>query len=49
MLRFLSPGDIIADLVGLPKDGDNRLVFRMFLNTLIWGAIGSAAVFLIMR
>jgi hypothetical protein len=42
MRKILSPGDMIADATGLT--GDNRVIFRMFINTLIWGAIGTAAM-----
>jgi hypothetical protein len=40
MLRLLSPGDVAADIVGLSDDA-NRVIFRMFINTLVWGAIGT--------
>jgi len=42
ILRFLSPGDMAADAAGL--EDDNRVVFRMFVNTVVWGAIGSIAI-----
>ena len=41
MLRFLSPGDVVSDAVGLP-DGEHRMILRMFINTLVWGAAAAA-------
>ena len=38
MLKLLSPGDIAADVMGLGHD-EHRVIFRMFVNTLVWGAI----------
>lgn len=46
MLKFLSPGDLLSDAVGLPDD-DNRVIFRMFINTFVWGAIAVGAVLLL--
>lgn len=43
MLRYFSPGDLLSDAVGL-GDGENRVVLRMFINTLVWGAVGTALV-----
>ena len=43
MLKFLSPGDIVADILGL-SDAEHRMVFRMFVNTIVWGAIGMGLV-----
>ncbi|MFY0610391.1 MAG: hypothetical protein JXQ99_02600 [Hyphomicrobiaceae bacterium] len=40
MLRYLSPGDLLSDAAGLTND-DNRVIFRMFINTMVWGAIGT--------
>lgn len=42
MLKFLSPGDMAADALGL-SDEEHRMIFRMFINTIIWGAIGMGA------
>jgi hypothetical protein len=39
MPKFFSPGDLISDAAGLT--GDNRVIFRMFINTLVWGAVCS--------
>ncbi len=39
MRKFLSPGDVISDVTGLT--GDNRIIFRMFINTLVWGTVGT--------
>ena len=44
MLKLLSPGDLMSDAVGLY--GDNRVIFRMFINTMVWGAIGTALMLL---
>ena len=44
MLRLLSPGDYAADIMGL-NDDDHRVIFRMFINTLVWGAVGSGIMF----
>jgi len=41
MLKYLSPGDLIGDAVGLPRDSDNRMIFRMFINTLVWGGVAT--------
>lgn len=40
MLRYLSPGDLLSDAIGL-ADGENRVILRMFINTLVWGAVGT--------
>jgi len=45
---FLFPGELASNLAGLSPDSDNRLILRMFINTLVWGAIGSAAVLAVM-
>ena len=47
MIRFLNPGDRLADLVGLTPGSDNRQIFRMFMNTLVFGAIGVVAILLL--
>lgn len=39
MKLFLWPGDFVADLAGLEKGSDNRLVLRMYANVLIWAII----------
>jgi len=41
MLKLLSPGDWIADAVGL-DDGENRQILRMFINTLAYGIVAVA-------
>ncbi|MEO1608247.1 MAG: hypothetical protein AAFR90_02680 [Pseudomonadota bacterium] len=43
MLKFLSPGDMAADALGMNND-ENRMIFRMFINTIVWGAVGMAVV-----
>ncbi len=40
MLRLLSPGDFAADLMGLGAN-EHRVIFRMFVNTLVWGAVAT--------
>ena len=40
MLKLLSPGDIAADIMGLGND-DHRVILRMFVNMLVWGAIAT--------
>ncbi|MEM1306207.1 MAG: hypothetical protein AAGG99_01665 [Pseudomonadota bacterium] len=42
MLKWLSPGDLICDLVGLQAEDENRMVLRMFINTFILGGLGVA-------
>jgi len=44
MQRLLSPGDFAADIMGLGDD-EHRVIFRMFINTLVWGAIASGLMF----
>ena len=44
---ILLPGGLICDAVGLTEDGDNRQILRMFLNTLIWGAVGLITILLL--
>jgi len=43
MPRYLSPGDLLSDAIGLGDD-ENRMILRMFINTLVWGAVGTALV-----
>jgi hypothetical protein len=43
---FLLPGGLICDAVGL-KGGESRQILRMFLNTLIWGAVGVITILLL--
>lgn len=46
MKFFLLPGDSAAALFGLAEGSEHRQVFRMFANTVIWGAVGVTAAFL---
>ena len=46
MLRLLSPGDLIGDAIGLQND-EHRVIFRMFVNTLVWGLVATSAAFLL--
>jgi hypothetical protein len=48
MNLLLWPGDTIATLAGLPKDSDNRQILRMWANTVIWGAIASIILVLVL-
>lgn len=48
MLKYLSPGDLISDAAGLAADSENRMVFRMFINTLVWGAVGTIAMIMML-
>ncbi|MCB1512575.1 MAG: hypothetical protein KDJ36_16895 [Hyphomicrobiaceae bacterium] len=48
MLRYLSPGDLVSDAAGLAADSENRMVFRMFINTLVWGAIGTIGMIMVL-
>ena len=44
-LRYLvSPGDLAAELAGLAAGSDSRQILRMFVNTLVWGALGVIGV-----
>jgi hypothetical protein len=44
-LRYLvSPGDLAAQLAGLTVGSESRQILRMFVNTLVWGAIGVIGV-----
>ena len=47
--RFLMPGSLVCNRVGLRKDSDHRQILRMFLNTLFWGtaSVIAAVVFFI--
>lgn len=43
-LRYLvSPGDLAAALSGLGAGTESRQILRMFVNTLVWGAVGAIA------
>lgn len=42
MLKYFSPGDWLCDAVGLAAEDENRQILRMFINTLVLGAIGVA-------
>lgn len=41
---ILFPGDTLADFVGLDAQSDHRQIFRMFINTLFWGFVGTLIV-----
>lgn len=44
---FLLPDSLLCNAVGLTEDSDNRQMLRMFLNTLISGAIGVIMILLL--
>lgn len=45
VLRYLvSPGDLAAEVSGLGAGTESRQILRMFVNTLVWGAVGVIAV-----
>ena len=46
MLKFLSPGDVLSDAVGLADD-ENRVIFRMFINALVWGGVGTLTMLML--
>ncbi len=46
MNPLLQPGDWLCDLLGMAKDGEQRQIFRMTINAIVWGAI---AVIIILR
>jgi hypothetical protein len=39
MRLFILPGELACDVAGLPDDSDHRMILRMFINTLTWGAV----------
>ena len=45
MKLFLLPGDLAASFVGLQEGSEHRQLFRMFANTVFWGAVGVVAAF----
>lgn len=45
MKFFLFPGDFAASLAGLQEGSEHRQLFRMFANTVFWGAVGVFAAF----
>lgn len=45
MKYFLFPGNLVASLVGLQEGSEHRQLFRMFANTVFWGAVGVAVAF----
>ena len=44
-LRYVvSPGDLAAAISRLDPGSESRQILRMFVNTLVWGAIGVVGV-----
>jgi len=39
---LLLPGDLICNAFGIAENSDHRQILRSFLNTMIWGAVGTA-------
>ena len=48
MKLLLWPGDQLASLAGLPKGSENRMILRMWANTVIWGAISSVILVMVL-
>lgn len=48
MPKLLSPGDLLSDVVGLADD-EHRVIFRMFINTMVWGAVGGGVMLWLLR
>lgn len=46
MRNIFSPGDMISNAAGLT--GEDRVIFRMFINTLVWGAIGTIVMLVLL-
>jgi hypothetical protein len=44
---FLFPGEIVCGFAGLKPNSDDRQILRMFVNTLVWSAVGVASVLII--
>lgn len=47
MRFFLFPGDFAAAFMGLQEGSEHRQVFRMFTNTVFWGAVGVIMAFVL--
>ncbi|MCW5771480.1 MAG: hypothetical protein KIT16_07600 [Rhodospirillaceae bacterium] len=44
VLKYVvSPGDLAAEVSGLTRGSESRQILRMFVNTLVWGAVGVIA------
>jgi hypothetical protein len=48
MKLLLWPGDLVASLAGLPKESENRMILRMWANTVIWGAVCSVILVMVL-
>jgi len=48
MKFLLWPGDMVASLTGLPKDSENRMILRMWANTVIWGVVSSVILVMVL-
>ena len=46
---LLFPGEFVCDRAGLKRDSDDRQILGMFVNTLIWGAVGVAIILMVLR
>ena len=40
----VSPGDLAATVSRLEPGSESRQILRMFVNTLVWGAVGIVAM-----
>tara|TARA_R110002110_G_scaffold42948_11_gene134187 strand:- start:5428 stop:5583 length:156 start_codon:yes stop_codon:yes gene_type:complete len=36
---FLAPGNLICTLLGMPEDGETRMIFRSLMNMFFYGII----------
>ena len=48
MKLFLQPGDWLCDMLGMTKDGEQRMIFRTTVNTIVWGAVAVAIIIRVM-
>ena len=44
MKLLMFPGEYVSDLAGLRASDEHRQILRMFVNTLVWSAIGVVGV-----
>ena len=49
MLKWLSPGDIAADIMDLPPGSENRMILRMYVNIVVYGLLATAVAFWLFR
>jgi hypothetical protein len=46
---LLFPGEFVCDRTGLRRGSDDRQILRMFVNNLVWGAVGVAVILMALR